>query len=86
MAESDSAGIRLAESEGEGGTELVDVVELLPGEELHLAGEGLAGGVAESLGDRAGGAAYMAVGGGLQVDGGAELLTSSMRTPKIIRE
>lgn len=49
------------------------MVELLPGEELHLAGEGLARGVAESLGDRAGCAADMAVGRGLKVDGGAEL-------------
>ena len=59
--------------QGEGGAEGGDVVEGFPGEEVDVAGEGVAVGVAEGLGYRARGAAYVAVCGGLEVDGIAEL-------------
>lgn len=59
-------------SEAEGGADCVGHVEFFPGEEFYFAGNGLLAESFECLGDGAGCASHVAVGGCLAVDGGAE--------------
>lgn len=59
-------------SETEGVADGVGHVEFFPGEEFYFAGNGLLAEGFECLGDGAGCAAHVTVGGCLAVDGGAE--------------